>query len=75
MFGERGTVEVFRGAMTVAVNRELNLLRRNGVTGQDLLKGLIKLYHQHHLQEWLDRRALQLEEESIPWVICSEAVG
>jgi hypothetical protein len=67
--------QVFRQSMTAAVNRELNLLRRNGVTGQDLLKGLIKLYHQHHLQEWLDRRALQLEEESIPRVICSEAFG
>jgi len=67
--------QVFRASTTAAVNRELNLLRRNGVTGQDLLKGLIKLYHQHHLQEWLDRRALQLEEESIPRVICSEALG
>lgn len=67
--------QVFRGSMTAAVNRELNLLRRNGVTGQDLLKGLINLYHQHHLQELLDRRASQLDEESIPRVICSEAFG
>lgn len=66
--------QVFRGSLTAAVNRELNLLRRNAVVGQDLLKGLISIYHQHHLQEWLDRRALQLEEESIPRVICSEAL-
>jgi Helicase conserved C-terminal domain len=67
--------QVFRGSMTAAVIGELNRLRRNGVTGQDLLKGLKILYHQHHLQEWLDRRVLQLEEESIPRVICSEALG
>jgi superfamily II DNA/RNA helicase len=67
--------EAFRGATTVPVNRELNLLCRNGVAGQDLLKRLINLYHQHHIQEWLDRRASQLQEESIPRIICSEAIG
>lgn len=64
----------FRGPVTTAVNRQLNLLRRNGVTGQDLLKALVRLYHQHNLREWLDRRSLQLEDPPIPRIVCSEAL-
>lgn len=66
--------KVFRGPVTAAINKELNLLRRNGVTGQELLKALVHLYHQHNLREWLDHRSLQLEDHSIPKIVCSEGL-
>lgn len=66
--------KAFRGPVTTAINRELNLLRRNGVTGQDLLKALVHLYHQHNLREWPDRRSLQLEDHPIPKIVFSEGL-
>jgi superfamily II DNA/RNA helicase len=66
--------KAFRGPVTAAVNRELNLLRRSAVTGQDLMKNLVRLYHQHNMREWLDRRSLELEENPIPKIVCSEAL-
>jgi hypothetical protein len=64
----------FRGPVTTAINREMNLLRWNGVTGMDLLKSLGQIYHQHNMREWVDRRSLQLEERPVPKIICSEAL-
>jgi hypothetical protein len=50
----------FRGPITSALDRELNLLRRNGVTGRELLKTLGQLYHQHNARlagsSWFTRR-------------------
>jgi superfamily II DNA/RNA helicase len=66
--------KAFRGTITTAINRELNLLRRNGVTGQDLLKNLTRIYHQHSMREFLDRRGLQLEDHPIPRIVCSEGL-
>jgi superfamily II DNA/RNA helicase len=66
--------KAFRGTITTAINRELNLLRRNGVTGQDLLKNLTRIYHQHSMRELLDRRGLQLEDHPIPRIVCSEGL-
>jgi hypothetical protein len=65
--------KAFRGSITTAINRELNLLRRNSVIGQDLLKNLTRLFHQHNMRDWMDRRGLQLEDQPIPKIICSEA--
>lgn len=64
--------KAFRGTITMAVNRELNLLRRNGVTGQELFKTLIRIYQQHNMREWLDRRSTLLEDHPIPKIVCSE---
>jgi len=64
----------FRGPTTSAIDRELNLLRRNGVTGQELLKTLVHLYHQHNMRDWLDRRSSQFEDQQIPKIVCSEAL-
>lgn len=66
--------KAFRGPMLPALNRELNLLRRNGVTGPELLKILVRLYHQHNMRDWLDRRSPQLEDQQIPKIVCSEAL-
>ena len=67
--------KAFRGTITTAVNRELNLLRRNGVAGTALLKNLRDLYHQHNLREWESRQQdAQFENEAIPKIICSAAL-
>ena len=74
----RGQINIlekaFRGPVTTAVNKDLNSLRRNGVTGRVLLKTLANLYHQHNIREWADRKLSQLEELQVPRVICSEAL-
>ena len=67
--------KAFRGTITTAVNRELNLLRRNGVTGDALLKNLRDLYRQHNMREWeLRQQETQLENEAVPKIICSAAL-
>ena len=66
--------KAFRGPITTAINRELNLLRRNSVIGQDLLKNLARLFHQHNMRDWMDRRGLQFEEMPTPRIVCSEAL-
>jgi hypothetical protein len=50
------------------------VLRRNGVTGDGLLKNLAKLYQQHNLRDWLDRRNGQPEDGGYPRIICSEGL-
>jgi len=66
--------KAFRGALTGAVKRELNQLRRNAVTGETLYKNLIRIYDQHNLKDVLARRNLEFEEKSIPRIVCSEAL-
>jgi hypothetical protein len=66
--------KAFRGALTGAVKRELNQLRRNAVTGEALYKNLIRIYDQHNLKDVLARRNLEFEEKSIPRIVCSEAL-
>ena len=65
--------KAFRGPVTMAVNKELNRVRRNGIMGQNLFEVLRDIYSQHNMREWLDRRNLQTEEQPIPRVICSES--
>jgi len=64
----------FRGPITTAINRELNHLRRNGVTGENLRKALAEVYHQHNMKDWLDRKSTELAERPVPKVVCSEAL-
>ena len=67
--------KAFRRTITTALNRELNLLRRNGVTGAALLQNLIDLYHQHNMGERESRQQdVQLENETVPKIICSAAL-
>jgi hypothetical protein len=60
-------------ALTGAVKKELNQLRRNNITGQNLFKSLGGLYNQHNLREWIDRPRGD-RETAIPKLICSEAL-
>ncbi len=64
----------FRGPITRAVNREVILLRRNGVTGEALLKALARIYDQHNLRDWIERRSLHATTRPIPRIVCSEAL-
>ena len=64
--------EAFRGALTTAVTKELNLLRRNGVTGEILLGELKRVYFQHNLKDMPARTRLAAEEQA-PRIVCSEA--
>jgi 3-methyladenine DNA glycosylase Mpg len=67
--------KAFRASPTEAVNRELNRLRREAITGTTLLKKLIDIYYQHNMKDWLERKSLQLQEDPIPIVVCSEKLG
>lgn len=66
--------KAYRGAMTTAVNRELNRIRRDGMTGDNLLKALTDIYHQHDMQDWSRRQAIRRENHEIPTIVCSEAL-
>ncbi len=65
--------KVLRGTLTGAVQRELNQMRRNSVTGDSLLKSLIRIYDQHNLKDASTRRSLEAEDRPVPRIICSEA--
>lgn len=63
----------FRGRVTSAVNREINTLRRNAITGSPLLKSLADVYHLHRMEDWEQADMRALEEETVPIIVCSEA--
>lgn len=64
----------FRLSPTAAVTKELNSLRRNGVTGETLLKTLIQIYHSHRLGDRPDHADANRESSDTPRIICSEAL-
>jgi len=66
--------KAFRAPVSVAVNRELNRIRRNGMTGDALLKELISIYHHHRMRDLLDNQDRAPKTRSIPKIICSEAL-
>jgi superfamily II DNA/RNA helicase len=66
--------KAFRGPITRAVNREVTLLRRNGVSGEALFKALARIYEQHNLRDWIDRRNLHVTGRPVPRIVCSEAL-
>jgi hypothetical protein len=66
--------KAFRGPITTAINRELNLLRKNNVRSRDLLKPLAQIYFQHNMQDWVDNRSRLLEDDEVPRLICSEGL-
>jgi len=65
--------KAFRGPLTGAVKRELNQLRRSSVTGEGLLRNLIRIYDQHNLKDASSHRNLSMSERAIPRIVCSEA--
>jgi superfamily II DNA/RNA helicase len=59
--------------LTSAVKKELNIVRRNNMVGEQLLKGLVRIYQQHNVRDWVDRQRID-QEKPIPRIICSEAL-
>jgi len=66
--------KAFRGPITTAINRELNLLRKNSVKSRDLLKTLGQIYFQHNMQDWMDNRSRRMEDDEVPRLICTEGL-
>jgi len=66
--------QAFRQPVNDAVKGELNLLRRNSVSGSALLDHLRRVYHQHGLKDWLDSRRERRDDAVVPRIICSEAL-
>ena len=66
--------KAFRLTPTPAVRKELNHLRRNGVTGDALLEALIDIYLQHRLRDRSREDLLDKRQDEIPRIICSEAL-
>ena len=64
--------KAFRGPITTAINRELNLLRKNSVRQRDLLKSLGHIYFQHNMPDWVENRNRRIGEDESPKIICSE---
>jgi superfamily II DNA/RNA helicase len=63
----------FRYSVNQAINRELNTLRRNSLTGQELVNQLRQIYRQHNMHEWQDN-TLPTLSQPIPIIVCSEAL-
>ena len=66
--------KAFRSSMIQVINRELNILRRNGFIGQELFNKLVQIYRQHNMHEWLNNNSLPTLSEPIAMIICSEAL-
>lgn len=76
--GEKKRINIleaaFRKYSSTPIDRELNRLRRIGIAGQTLLQALQKIYLEHGMQDWPDRRGQSQDETPIPRIICSEAL-
>lgn len=67
--------EAFKQPITAAIKKQLNTVRRNGVTGRHLVKALSDIYHDHGMSDhnFQLRNIAERESEGAPRVICSEA--
>jgi hypothetical protein len=66
--------KAFRAAnLTSAVKKELNLIRRNNIVGENLMKALVRIYQQHNIRDWVDQQRIE-QEKAVPRIICSEAL-
>ena len=65
----------FRQPVTSAIKRQLNVMRRNGVSGAALTQGLSDLYHDHEMgtDHFQIRNQGQRQSDALPRIICSEA--
>ena len=55
------------------MKKEINLMRRNSMVGEKLFNALVRLYQQHNIREWLDRRP-DATEQPVPKIVCGEAL-
>jgi hypothetical protein len=67
--------EAFKQPLTAAIKRQLNTIRRNGITSKPLVKAVSDLYHDHGMSDssFQLRHLAERESEDVPRIICSEA--
>ncbi|HXX41419.1 MAG TPA: hypothetical protein VEI58_04045 [Chthoniobacterales bacterium] len=70
----KAQINVRSTRLSDAIKREINLLRKNSVTGGDLVKELGKIYLQHNMRDAIDRQRLESHGRLVPQIICSEAL-
>jgi len=63
------------GSVSPAVGRDLNVIKRNALTGDELLSELTAAYHRHNMAERVEHRQRTGEEEAVPVLVCSEWLG
>ena len=61
--------------LSQAIKRELNILRKHTVIGQNLMRELVRIYQQHNMREAIERPALRSDDRPVPQIICSEALA
>jgi len=67
--------EAFRRSINPAINKELNRIRKNSLTGDALMVALRDVYLQHNMKEWNDNQSRKETEQSeYPRIVCSEAL-
>ena len=57
------------------VETDINIIRRNGITGKNLVRMLSDLYHDHGMSEhdFQLRHRVERDSEDLPRIICSES--
>jgi len=66
--------KTFRCNLYPSVMKEINLIRRLGITGEDLIKRLSDIYFQYNLKSLLDAQVEVEKQQIIPRFICSESL-
>ena len=66
--------QAFRLPVPAVLARQLNSLRRNGVTGDDLVKHLQELFHEYGMKSWTRDRTEDPGDDLEVRVVCSEAL-
>jgi SNF2 family DNA or RNA helicase len=68
--------QAFKRPVPAAVRRQLNVLRRQGVAGKNLVGAMTELYHDHALHEHIEtgHRLHEHEAAELPRIICSEVL-
>ena len=68
--------ESFKKPLTAAIRKQINNVRRNGITGKRLVEILSEIYHDHGMSEHDFHLRYRVERESadLPRIICSEAL-
>jgi Helicase conserved C-terminal domain/PLD-like domain len=66
--------ESFKQPLTAAIKKHLNSIRRNGITGKNLVRLLSDLYHDHGMKDhdFQLRHRVERQSDNNPRIICSE---
>jgi hypothetical protein len=67
--------EVFKKSITTAIRKNLNVIRRNGITGRNLCSHLSEIYHEHGMsqRDYEFKLDHNQEAEDHPRIVCSQS--